>query len=155
MYRYVVTSKRVTIGAPASFVWSVLTDFDSYSQWNPFTPEVQTTLQIGSPARLQVRMWPGTKQIIETLRAVEPPHLMSWQKAFPHKSVLFAVRDQIIESDSQLSCIYHNTDTLTGLIAPIIGPTFGRYMEKGFNEVGEALKVRAESLYIKLKNNEQ
>ena len=154
MSQYVITSQRITIGAPASFVWSVLTDFDKYSEWNPFTPYAQTTLQIGSPVRLKVRMWPGHRQIIESVRAVEPPHLLSWNKAFPHRSILFAVRNQIIESDSQLSCVYYNTDSLSGFISQVIGPMFRRYMNVGFNDVGVALKERSESLYYDMKEKE-
>ena len=131
----------------ASFVWKVLTDFEQYSSWNPFTPKAESTLEIGSPARLVVRLWPTHTKITEIVRAVEPPHLLSWHKEFPHKSVLYAVRNQIVEPNSQLSSVYYNIDILTGLIAPIVGPLFRKYMERGFNEVGNALKVHAECLY--------
>ena len=147
MYRFVVSTEKVTINAPAAFVWEVLTDFENYPAWNPFTPEARTTLELGSPANLLVRMWPRHQKITETVRAVEPPHLLSWQKAFSHKSVLFAVREQRIETHSKVSSTYHNLDILTGLIAPIIGPLFNSYMKKGFEDVGVAVKQRVESLY--------
>ena len=42
------------IGAPIDRVWAVLVDFPRYSTWNPFTPRVRATLEVGTPVQLWV-----------------------------------------------------------------------------------------------------
>ena len=47
---------EVEIDAPIERVWKILTDTDGYDAWNPFTPQVETTLRIGDPVHLRVRL---------------------------------------------------------------------------------------------------
>ena len=47
---------HIEINAPAKRVWEVLTDFASYSQWNPFIRHISGRLAPGE--RLQTRLAP-------------------------------------------------------------------------------------------------
>ena len=40
-----VASDAVTIQAPAELVWSILIDFERYSEWNRFCPQIKSTLE--------------------------------------------------------------------------------------------------------------
>ena len=52
-----VKSVTVDINAPVSKVWEVLVDFEAYSEWNPFTVQVDADLsQLGSDVGLHVQM---------------------------------------------------------------------------------------------------
>ena len=109
-------------------VWAVLTDVESYGQWNPFTPHARIDFTIGSPAQLWVRMGPARMKITETVCAFEKPRLIAWSRAFGAHRLLFAVREQRLERLGESSCSYRNTDRLTGLLAPIVSMCFGRYI---------------------------
>ncbi len=71
---------------PRERVWAVLTDFDSYAEWNPLNLKAAGEARLGSriamtfinPAR------PGTT-IDQTVRIsrFEPPHRLSWQGRVP------------------------------------------------------------------------
>ncbi|MFD2272720.1 SRPBCC family protein [Undibacterium arcticum] len=50
--KFLVTSVKVQINAPASLVWDVLVDLDNYPQWNPYTVKVESTLEMGEPVNL-------------------------------------------------------------------------------------------------------
>lgn len=52
MAKEITTS--IDIAAPASAVWAILSDFESYSEWNPFVRLIQGDLQEG--ARLEVML---------------------------------------------------------------------------------------------------
>ncbi|MFC6521032.1 SRPBCC family protein [Undibacterium arcticum] len=43
--KFLVTSVKVQINAPASLVWDVLVDLDNYPQWNPYTVKVASRTQ--------------------------------------------------------------------------------------------------------------
>lgn len=44
------------------------------------------------------------------------------------------------------SCSDHNTDKMTGVLAPLVFVCFGRYMRRGFDDVADGLKAYAEAL---------
>lgn len=142
-----VVAGKFRIEAPIEYVWSVLADTSTYKEWNPFTPEVKCDFRIGSPADLRVRFGPLLVKIVETVRAVDPPHLLSWDKSFGSKSMLFAVRYQRIEILDKTSCVYSNEDILTGILSPCVAVLFKRFMVKGFDDVGRGLKQYCESHY--------
>ena len=55
--------------------------------------------------------------------------------------------EQHLEPVNETSCRYHNTDRLTGVLAPLVLLCFGGYMRRGFSDVGLGLKRYAEAMY--------
>lgn len=142
-----VQTNPIEIDAPPEFVWDILTDTSCYAEWNPFTPEASSDFEIGSPAYLLVRMWPGHFRITETVCAFEKPRLLAWSRKFGVRLLLLAVREQHIEARGEDRCSYHNVDRLTGLLAPLVRLTHGGYMRRGFTDAGLGLKTCAEAKY--------
>ena len=149
MRRIAVQTERIRIDASVGFVWDVLTDVENYGEWNPFTPKARTDFNIGSPAHLLVRMGPAKMRITETVCAFEHPRLIAWRRAFGSRWLLVAVREQHLEPVSERSCHYHNTDRLTGVLAPLVFLCFGGFMRRGFTDVGEGLRSYAEAKYAR------
>lgn len=147
MKRLEVKTRRIRIEAPAGLVWDVLTDVERYGDWNPFTPRARTDFKIGSPAHLLVSMGKAKMRITETVCAVESPGLIAWRKTFGVRWLLLAVREQHLEPVSETACLYHNTDRLTGMLAPLVFLCFGGYMRRGFAAVGEGLRRYSEAKY--------
>ena len=142
-----VETRRIRIEAPVGFVWDVLTDVDKYGEWNPFTPQARTDFEIGSPAHLLVRMGRARMRITETVSAFEHTRLIAWRKTFGARWLLLAVREQHLAPVSESACLYHNTDRLTGMLAPLVFLCFGGYMRRGFTDVGDGLKRYSEAQY--------
>ena len=153
MNRFEVQTQRIRIDAPAGFVWDVLTDVQKYGEWNPFTPQARTDFKIGSSAHLLVRMGSAKMRITETVCAFSPPRLLAWRKAFGARWLLHAVREQHLEPVSETSCLYHNLDRLTGMLAPLVFLCFGGYMRRRFADVGEGLRHYAETKYVRAKSS--
>ena len=147
MSLFAIRTDPIEIEAPAEFVWEVLVDTASYRNWNPFTPEADTSFEIGSPANLLVRMWPGHFRITETVCAFERPRLLAWSRPFGWSWLLFALREQHIEALGEYRCSYHNIDHLSGLLAPLVRLTHGVYMRRGFTDAGRGLKTFAEAKF--------
>ena len=47
---------EIEIDASIDRVWQILNDLQAYAEWNPFTPLVESSLQIGDPIHLHARM---------------------------------------------------------------------------------------------------
>jgi uncharacterized protein YndB with AHSA1/START domain len=69
---------EVEIDAPIDRVWRVLTNIEGYGDWNPFMPKVKTTLEIGDPIHLSVRLV-GNRTIhrVETVTRNQP-YTLGW-----------------------------------------------------------------------------
>jgi len=142
---------EVDIEAPASRVWEILTDLPAYAEWNPFTPRVESTLRLGDPVHLYVRLR-GEKlsHRVETLTANEAPAGASpgrlcWGMKMGAPFVLAAERCQTVAPLGDGRCHFVNRDVFTGLLAPIAGAGFGKAVQRGFEEVASTLKKRAEA----------
>lgn len=145
---HTVTSVTVEIAAPAAFVWDVLVDYPSYPQWNPYTVEVRTTLEIGDPIDLTLPAVDGSGSTFvnrEFIRVVDPPHHLRYDTADEIPGV-FGARDQWITVLGPGRCAYSTTDTLSGEHADLVMETTSAWIKAGFDAVAHALKARAELL---------
>jgi len=143
-----VTSIRVEINAPASFVWDILTDLARYPEWNPYTVRIESTLELGAPVHLYLAGGDGNPGYnLEYLVAFEPGRLLSWEQYPTETDANAARRDQVIEDIDGKRCIYYTTDQFLGINADKIMSDFGDWVKQGFDAIALALKERAESLY--------
>ena len=109
----IVTSIKVEIDAPASVVWDVLVDLPRYQEWNPFTARVESTLEVGDAVHLYIPdpAAPGEFiHVVETMAAVEPCQLLSWEQKPSATSKDAARRDQYIEALGPERSAYFTTN---------------------------------------------
>ncbi|MFI6099370.1 SRPBCC family protein [Lentzea sp. NPDC051213] len=150
---HLIESVTVEIDAPATFVWSVLIDYDHYPQWNPYTSSVATTLAVDSPIDLTLPRpdgGEGTWVSREFIRVVDPPRLLRYDTGdtFPG---LLGTRDQVITPLGSDRCSYHTFETFTGKYADAIVAAQGDYVKKGFDSVAHALQGRVAALRARVR----
>lgn len=148
MFSFVVESEPVAIDAPAEFVWDIILDAERYGEWNPFTPRIDTDFVPGSPIHMHVPLGALTLKLTEYIREVEPPQRIAWGKDFGPRSLLTAKKTQHVTPIDDASCSYYTTDTMSGLLAPFVRLFFARWVLRGFDNTGRALKRRAEALFV-------
>ncbi len=136
---------EVEIDAPIERVWQILTDLDGYADWNPFTPRVETTLAIGEPIHLHVRLV-GTRLMhrVETVTR-NAPYTLGWEMKLGARSLLHAERVQVLTPIDEGRTHYMTEDCFSGLLRPLVLGLFGRAMERGFSDCALGLKKAAES----------
>src|ERR1041385_8241712 len=66
----VVIEHRLEIAAPVDLVWEVITDLSRYPEWNPFVVSCRSTLVVGEPIHMRVKLFgsfaqPQTETILE------------------------------------------------------------------------------------------
>ena len=141
----VIASEKIRINAPIEKVWAILLDLPRYPEWNPFTYRVDSTLAIGAPVDLYVRMRKrGERVQREYVRTVQAPTMLSWGMTMGHAVVLTALREQKLERIDAQSCSYQTSDAFSGALTPLVAYLFGEDIEEGFNAVARALKAHAE-----------
>jgi hypothetical protein len=135
---------EIGIGASPERVWSVLMDFGSYAEWNPFIRRINGEPAVGS--RLELRIEPpegrGLTFKPSVLRA-EANREFAW--------LGHLVLPGIFDGEHHLELHPRNRGTLfvqreefKGILVPLIGRGFER-TKRGFEQMNAALKERAEA----------
>jgi len=141
-----VVRAEIEIDAPPERVFDVLTDIDAYPEWNPFTPKVESTLRIGDPIHMQVRLV-GEKLMRQTEYVThnERPHKLCWGADIGPRVLCRADRCQVLTPIEGGRTHYLCTDEIRGLLAPLVMLFYGKAMKRGFGDCARALKKRVES----------
>ena len=138
-------SASLEIDAPIERVWQILKDFDRYHEWNPFTPRVESTLRIGDPIHLHVRL--VGKRLSHRVEFVtrNQPYTLGWEMKLGAPALLHAERVQVLTAIDGHRTHYRTEDRFSGWLRPLVLALFGGAMERGFRDCALGLKKAAES----------
>jgi len=133
-------SASAEIDAPIERVWATLVDFERYSAWNPFTPEVRAHLRVGEPIHMHVRMpRRAPRRMTEWINRIEPPRVLCWGVHLGARWLLCANRWQRLEPLDDRRTRYTTVDHLSGLLAPLVIGLYGEPMRRGFQAAADGL----------------
>jgi hypothetical protein len=135
----------IRIDAPAGTVWKILTDFPSYPQWNPFIRKLDGEARAG--ARLRVLLQPsGMKGTTFRPRvlAASTEREFRWRGRLLIPGLFDGEHIFLIEPLAEGRVRFVQRENFSGILAPVIMRMIERDTRRGFQEMNEALKERAE-----------
>lgn len=142
-----VIDHTLDIEAPAEIVWQVLTDLASYGEWNPFVVACDSSLAVGTPIHMRVRVLPALAQPqTETVFEHEPGSLFSYGLAGNALGMLKSYRSHRLEVSGERRCRYQSHFELSGWLSPVVALAVGSNLRRGFSEMSAAIAKRAEEL---------
>ncbi|MCA9315228.1 MAG: SRPBCC domain-containing protein [Planctomycetes bacterium] len=137
---------EIAIEAPADVVWSILTDVEHWSEWNPFLTQGSGVLAPGAKLRVTFQP-PGGKPM--TLRpivlAVDPPRELRWRGRLLMPGIFTGEHAFLLESTSSTSTRFVQSERFTGILVPFLKKMLTGPTQQGFLAMNEALKTRAEA----------
>jgi len=138
---------ELEIEAPVSRVWQVICDLPRYPEWNPFVVAARSTLEVGAPILMWVRVTPFASQP-QRERIVEcvPERRLCWGIGGGRFSPLDSSRCHTLEEEPNDRTRYRSDFALSGPLVPFTRALLGRRLSWGFEASTEALKKRAERL---------
>lgn len=141
----------IDINAPASVVWSILTDFAVYKRWNPFIRAVLGRPRNGSELRMTLqRHGRAAESTSSTLTHVREPRELRWRRRHLAPGLYTTEHWFRIESLPDGGVRFHQTEQINGLFASFLGGDGHRATEESFHAMNHALKARAERLQAAL-----
>jgi len=146
MSKHLIESK-ISINAPIEQVWAVLSNFDNYHEWNPFTPKIEVKNEIGSMVGLHVRLNPKSNKTIlqkETLLVWEEGKRLEW--GIQNSWFVRTVRIQSLKAIDENTTEYYTSDALEGPLTGLILFLYRNKIQIGFDDVCTGLKKEVESL---------
>ncbi len=133
------------IQASPQKVWSILTDFERYPEWNPFItsitgkPEVET--------KLTVRMQPpggNSMTFRPTVLVAEPNIELRWIGHLFITGLFDGEHIFEIVSRGSNSCTFIHREQFSGILVPLFARLLDNGTRKGFELMNEKLKERCE-----------
>jgi hypothetical protein len=136
--------REIDIEAPPAAVWAVLIDTRSNSEWNPFMPRLSGELREG--AKLEVRIEPPGGRAMSfkpTVLRVEPDRELRWLGRLLVPGIFDGEHILHIEPLDQTRSRFTQAERFSGILVRLLGSTLDK-TELGFEQMNDALKVRAE-----------
>lgn len=138
---------RIGVQAPARVIWDVIADLAAWAEWNPLYPRAAGDIRIGSTLSLTLAV-PGQKpqEIAPVVLEWVPGEQLHWRLSLMG-GLIKTTRFIEIETLAEESCIVSNGELFAGLVGPQAAKRLGRSIYRGFREMDEALKARAEAIW--------
>lgn len=137
--------QRVGIQAPAEVIWQVIADLPAWELWNPVYTKAAGRIGIGETLQMTLAL-PGQspQQIRPVVLDWVPNEQLHWRLTLAG-GLVRTIRFIEIEALSETGCIVSNGELFQGMLAPTILRRVGRSVHRGFGQMNEALKLRAEA----------
>ncbi|MCT9097386.1 SRPBCC domain-containing protein [Haloarchaeobius sp. HME9146] len=135
----------IDIDAPAEVVWAVLTDFDSYPEWNRHSI-VSGTLAEGETLRVAPGPDAGRMPTFTpTVVTVDEGHEFAWLGHLFVRGLFDGEHRFQVEDLGEGRTRLTQSESFSGVLAGLVLRVFGEQTRRNFEGVNAAVKARAES----------
>ena len=137
----------IGVQAPAEVIWDVVADLEAWAGWNPTYPKAAGVIRIGSVLDMTLAL-PGQapQEIHPTVLEWVPNEQLHWRLTMLG-GLVKTLRYIEIEALAESGCVVSNGEYFAGLVGPSVAKRMGRAIFRGFREMNEALKDRADALW--------
>ena len=136
---------EIEIQASDKRVWQLLTDFASFPQWNPFIRQAKGEAKVG--ARLVIHLQPSGASGMTfkpIVLKVEPNRELRWLGRLLMPGLFDGEHTFTIETLEANRVRFTQREVFTGLLVPLFARSLNADTRRGFAEMNQALKSRAE-----------
>jgi hypothetical protein len=140
-----LVSTSIDIAASPERVWQVLTDFSAHPEWNPFIQSISGQLQAGE--KLTVRISPpGGKGMTfrPKVLSAQANEELRWKGRLLLPGVFDGEHFFKLEPTATGTRFYHG-EKFTGILVALMGAPSFEQIKRGFTQMNEAIKLRAEA----------
>ena len=137
---------RIGVAAPPEAIWGVLADLSGWTLWNPLYPRAEGRLLIDAKLSLDQKLeGEGPSRIEAQVIDWVPNSQIHWRETGFLRS---ATRYLEIEKLTEEGCIFSNGVLVEGPFARYATKRAKARLRAGFAAMGEAMKTRAEAVYV-------
>lgn len=138
-------SAQILIKATPQRVWSILTDFESYPQWNPFIRSVKGRVAPGCSIEVELQQ-PGSRimKMRPEVLALDEPGMFRWIGHLLFPGLFDGEHSFGIRDNGDGSCTFVQSERFSGILVPLFKRMLDTRTMKGFSLMNEALKAQCE-----------
>lgn len=135
-------STSILIDAPASKIWSILTDLARWPTWNRTVDKVEGSVALGNKVTVYAKASPGRAFPVK-VSELTPPSRMVWRGGMP-LGLFTGTRTYGLTQEPGDKVRFAMTEEFVGLMAPLITRSIPD-LQPVFDEFAKCLKSEAES----------
>ena len=144
---------RTGVQAPAEIVWEVISDFTTWSDWNPIHPRIEGELRIGKPLTVDVVLDEGQSSTIQPVVQDWVPFEQLHWRTQRLRGLVTAIRYLEIENMGPANATFSNGELFMGPLVRWVSRDERRRLRAAYTRMGEAVRERAEAIWSqRLKN---
>ena len=145
MTRYQLDSE-IEIAATPERVWSILSNFPDYPNWNPFIRTIRGTPEVGASLVIQIQTG-GTKSMTfrPTVLSAVPSRELRWLGRFLVRGLFDGEHRFSIQLIAEGKIKFRQSELFSGILVLLFKGTLDRNIKRGFEEMNRALKMKAEA----------
>lgn len=148
MFQILLTEE---IKAPKDIVWDVIANTKEYPIWNKFVVACESSFQVGSPIKMQVRVLPFfAMPQKETIFQYKEGELIEYGMKLPF-GLLSSSRKHILSELDESTTKYESVFELQGLLSSLVGVLLGSQLRRGFGDMSSGIASR--SLKVKARES--
>ena len=137
---------EIEIRATPARIWSILADFPSHPQWNPFVKRIEGEPQPGTKLTISVQPQGGKGMTFRPTVLTAIPNLeLRWLGRLLVPGIFDGEHYFQIQSLDAETCRFIHGEKFSGLLVPLFRSSLENGTKPGFEAMNRALKQRAES----------
>ena len=139
---------EIAIGGTPEQVWSVLTDFGHYADWNPFIRRVTGEARKGTKLRVEIHP-PDARPMTftPTIREAVAARELRWLGHLWLPGLLDGEHVFRIDRAGDGHVSFRQDERFRGILVPLLPSATYESIRRGFEAMNEALKARVETLH--------
>ena len=139
------TEHVVTIAAPPSAVWAVLTDLDGYPNWNSYSPHASGELREGGVVTIEAHLGDEVRTVDNRVTRAEPERALCWHSLNWYESLARGTRCRLLEPAGEGATRFRHHEIMEGPIAGLIEWIYRPRIDAGLERMNADLKRAAEA----------
>jgi uncharacterized protein YndB with AHSA1/START domain len=136
---------EVEIAASTEAVWALLVDFEGYSEWNTWLPELHGEAVEGGHANGKVWLDGKLRRARHRVLQVEAPRTLCWRDAGATTWFVWARRCRFLSEREDGTTVLREDLMLNGSFVDAAMRKYGDDMQRGIESEAESLRRRAEA----------
>lgn len=138
---------RTSIHSDAESVFSVMTDFDRYGEWNPWVAEIKVANNDDNELLIRFRMKTLFLPIKHVLNFVNPPESFVWREVSWFRALVYTERERRVLTKSSGAVVYSTRLNFFGPLSKLAIFLYGKVVYRRLREESQALKQYCEEKY--------
>ncbi len=140
---------EIDINASAEKAWKVLTDFNSFQQWNPFIRQINGAPKVGTKLKIYLLTSRGKSRTYRPIvTKVEPHRELRWYGKSFIPRMFNGERIFTIEPLETNQVRFIHMEIFTGFGVSLVGDRLDKDMYQSFEKMNDAFKEKVEQAFI-------
>lgn len=135
----------ILINATPEKVWTILTDFSNYPNWNPFIKSIKGEVKVGSKITARIEPPEASGMTFKpNVLTFEPNKELSWLGHLLFAGLFDGEHKFELIDNGNGTTTFKHSEKFRGILVPLFKKQLDYNTKKGFEEMNEKLKELAE-----------